>query len=174
MAAGKLGVPSPHCRAELAVKLAKFSTLATGKMGMPSPHCRAGATVLFLSGTTLSHWLDGRAAHRKFERCGEIAVNGSIVSGLPRTTVTRWKRSSTPSQRFAPDFPPAPRAVWSLPLPIEQRHEFPAVRAHQLAVAIPQILVQVLPFLRILDSERAGISEPRVQSGFEGLQHSRI
>jgi hypothetical protein len=34
-----------HCVAELAVPFAKFSALAAGKLGMPSPHCRPEATV---------------------------------------------------------------------------------------------------------------------------------
>jgi hypothetical protein len=36
MAAGELGIPSPHCRAELTVQLAIFSALAAGKLGMAS------------------------------------------------------------------------------------------------------------------------------------------
>jgi hypothetical protein len=44
MAAGKLGMPSPHCRAELAVQLAKFSAWAAAKFPVQPTRSTANAS----------------------------------------------------------------------------------------------------------------------------------
>ena len=57
IAAGKLGMPSPHCRAEFAVPLANFSALDAGKLGMPQPALvHTGCALLPEAARSLRDW----------------------------------------------------------------------------------------------------------------------